>query len=98
MTDEPTPEQNAALLEEAIFASMDDFAQHLVDSYVDVTTGKWENVGGPEAGLAAAILAALAVRKVEQHSRDLVRLTWVLLGTTVVLAALTAVLLWRTAL
>lgn len=51
--------------------------------------------------IAAAILSAVVnvdgIAAIAKHSRELVGLTRVLLGATIVLAALTAVLLWRVA-
>jgi len=38
-----------------------------------------------------------ATLRLEEHSKDLVRLTWVLIGVTVVLVALTIVLIFRVA-
>jgi hypothetical protein len=57
---------------------------------------RWE---GPSLGLthvAASILTVDASKEIAKHSAVLVRLTWALVATSSVLAALTGVLVWRT--
>jgi len=54
-------------------------------------------IEGPlDAAMAAAIFNMETNRQIAAHSGNLVRLTRALLVATVVLSALTAILLWRT--
>lgn len=49
-----------------------------------------------DAAVFSAIINLETFRRMETHSRDLVRLTRALVGFSFVLAALTVVLVWRT--
>jgi hypothetical protein len=49
-----------------------------------------------EWSFATALENHDASQRIANHSRVLVRLTWVLIGLTAALALLTAVLVWRT--
>ena len=48
------------------------------------------------AGVMSALLTLRVTREVARHSRELVVLTRALVGMSVILAILTAVLIWRT--
>jgi hypothetical protein len=82
---------------------MSDFADSIVDEYLDPDAGGLSNVRPTTGALAASILSAEALNELEAHSRKLVDLsrslvwlTRILIAATAVLVILTVVLVWRT--
>jgi hypothetical protein len=69
--------------------------ENRVDEYRQFVMN-WNGPSVQMTEVAAAILTWDASKEIAAHSKVLVRLTWALVGTSVVLGALTAVLVWRT--